>query len=81
MEAAGTKRNLASGRASMRARLPQAGYARTIRGGRSGPSAANASTVGTTVVNTVGSESAAGTTGTVARMAPSEQHEAQTLHV
>ena len=58
----------------------RAGYARTIRGGRSGPSAANALTVSTTVSNTVGATAGAGTAGMGLRMAPNEQQDAQALH-
>ena len=62
------------------ARGGPAGYARTIRGGRSGPSAAKASTVGAKAQNTVGAKSGAGTANIVVKMAPIEQHEAQALH-
>lgn len=57
-----------------------ASYARTIRGGRSGPPTAKASTVGTTAANTVGVAAGAGIVATVFRIALTEQHEAQALH-
>ena len=62
------------------ARRAPAGYARTVRGGRSGPSAANASTVGTTVEKTADVTADAGTASTVLRIAPNEQQDAQALH-
>ena len=52
-----------------------------IRGGRSGPSAAKVSTHGTTVANTVGVKTGAGTASAELRIAPTEQHEAQALHL
>ena len=78
MRSEGETRPGENARVSARGEL--ASYARTIRGGRSGPSAANASTVGTTVENTVGLGAGAGKVSTVLRMAPNEQHEAQALH-
>jgi hypothetical protein len=63
------------------ARGELASWARTIRGGRSGPSAANGSTLGTTAENTVGVKTGAGTASTELKIAPREQHEAQALHL
>ena len=62
------------------ARGEPASYAKTIRGGRSGPSAANASTVSATALNTVGATTGAGTASRGLRMAPLEQQDAQALH-
>ena len=52
-----------------------------IRGGRSGPSAAKVSTHGATVGNAVGVKTGAGTASAALRIAPTEQQEAQALHL
>lgn len=62
------------------ARGVPASYARTIRGGRSGPSAANASTVNATALKTAGAKTGAGTASSGLRMAPIEQQDAHALH-
>ena len=67
--------------ARVNARGEPASYARTGRGGRSGPSAAKALSVGTTESNDADAAEGAAIKGMALRMAAAEQQDEHALHL